>query len=124
MPRQDGFPAVFERLRDVLRAYEGRMVLQADGPTDYYLNTPYSAAYKKELMFGAVQVKKSYVSYHLFPVYMYPDLLDGVSPALRARMQGKSCFNFSALDDAQLRELEALTARGAERMRREGVLPA
>lgn len=46
---------------------------------------------KKPLFFGAVQVKKSYVSYHLMPVYLEPDLLAPSSSELKARMQGKSC---------------------------------
>lgn len=33
------------------------------------------------------------------------------SPALRKRMQGKSCFNFTRVDDALFFELVDLTAR-------------
>jgi hypothetical protein len=46
------------------------------------------------------------------PIYVKPHLLDDVSPALRKRMQGKSCFNFAKVDDPLLAELEALTKRG------------
>jgi hypothetical protein len=44
-----------------------------------------------------VRKGKSYVSFHLIPVYMFPDLLKGLSPALEKRMQGKSCFNFKTV---------------------------
>jgi hypothetical protein len=43
-----------------------------------------------------VQIKKNYVIYHLMPVYLNPGLLEGMSPGLRKRMQGKSCFNLPA----------------------------
>lgn len=60
-----------------------------------------------------MQAKKSYVSDHLIPVYEHPARLSGTSEALRARMQGKSCFNFVAPDPALFAELDALTARCA-----------
>jgi hypothetical protein len=48
-------------------------------------------------------------------VYAYPDMVDGMSLELRKRMQGKSCFNFSRVDEALFAELADLTARGFER---------
>jgi hypothetical protein len=34
-----------------------------------------------------------------------------MSPALKKRMQGKACFNFTAVDEALFKELAALTRR-------------
>ena len=51
------------------------------------------------------------------PVYMFPDLLEGISPELRKHMQGKSCFNFRKVDPALFSELAELTCRSAERFR-------
>lgn len=48
----------------------------------------------------------------LIPVYVRPALLEGISRDLKARMQGKSCFNFSSIDKALLRDLAALSKRG------------
>jgi len=59
-----------------------------------------------------VQIKKSYVSFHFMPVYMNPALLESLSPGLRKRMQGKSCFNFNTIEPADARELSALTKKG------------
>jgi uncharacterized membrane protein len=64
---------------------------------------------KKALWFGGVQLRKRYVSYHLMPVYVNPALLKGISPDLKRRMQGKSCFNFTASDASLFNELAALT---------------
>ena len=109
----------FDALRKVLAVHAKGLEVTADGPKAYSLNTPYSEKWKKELFFGAVQVMKNYVSFHLFPVYMFPDLLDGVSERLRARMQGKACFNFRAPDAELFRELAELTAAGVARLRAE-----
>ena len=48
------------------------------------------------------------------PIYVQPSLLDDISPALKRRMQGKSCFNFAKVDEPLFAELEALTKRGYE----------
>jgi hypothetical protein len=109
----------FAALRNVLAAHAKGLKVTADGPKGYSLNTPYSEKWKKELFFGGVQVMKNYVSFHLFPVYMFPDLLAGTSEELRGRMQGKSCFSFRAPDAALFRELSALTKAGLARMKAE-----
>jgi hypothetical protein len=53
-------------------------------------------------------------------VYMFPKLRDGLSEKLQARMQGKSCFNFKALDEALFAELEDLTTQGFAMARKAG----
>jgi hypothetical protein len=54
------------------------------------------------------------------PVYAWPDLLEDASPELRKRMQGKSCFNFTTVDEALLAELAELTRRAFRRMQDSG----
>jgi hypothetical protein len=53
------------------------------------------------------------------PVYIFPDLLKDITPALKKRMQGKSCFNFTKIDEALFSELDELTKRSIERSRAE-----
>lgn len=65
--------------------------------------------------FAGVRLGKAYVSYYLMPIYVEPALLEGVSPELKRRMQGKSCFNFTSVDDGLFDELDTLTARAYER---------
>jgi hypothetical protein len=118
------FPAVFARLRLIMRKYE-RLPLKAetDGPGNYILTGPAGPLTRgRELWFGAVQIKKNYVSYHLMAVYAFPGLLEGISPELKKRMQGKSCFNFKRVDEALFEELAALTERGARRFRQAGMI--
>ncbi|MBI5671203.1 MAG: hypothetical protein HZC41_24670 [Chloroflexi bacterium] len=116
MPQTADFNAVFDRLKGIMQAYEPKLKIEQNGPGRYYLVTDRLGPNKKPLWFGGVEIKKNYVSYHLLPVYMYPDMLDGVSDSLKKRMQGKSCFNFKALDDPLIAELADLTRRGFERM--------
>ena len=54
------------------------------------------------------------------PVYVMPELLNGLSPELRRRMQGKSCFNFTKIDKALFEELAALTEAGYLSFKQQG----
>ena len=45
-------------------------------------------------------------------VYARPDLLNGISKDLKTRMQGKSRFNLTTVDEALFAELEDLIVRG------------
>ena len=95
MTKQTDLMPVFNRLKQILLQAPDSARVTVDDAGNYSLNTPYSTRYKKELFLAAVQIKKNYVSYHLMPVYMHPELLEGISPPLKKRMQGKSCFNFT-----------------------------
>jgi hypothetical protein len=75
------------------------------------------------VFFGAVQLRKSYVSFHLMPVYLKPELLASVSPELKSRMQGKSCFNLSTVEPELIRELAALTKSAYDSFREQGFVP-
>jgi hypothetical protein len=113
---------VFSQLKSILQNFEPRLLLKVDKPGSYSLDAPYSEKYKRELFFGAAQVKKNYMSYYLFPVYMFPELLKGISPELKKRMQGKSCFNFTSIDKELLSELKQLTKSGFEKFKKEKLL--
>ncbi|WP_206352336.1 hypothetical protein [Tautonia rosea] len=54
------------------------------------------------------------------PVYLTPSLLESLSPRLKARMQGKSCFNFASVDPPLFQELSDLTKRGFESYKDQG----
>lgn len=111
---------VFAELRSIMAPYAGKLDPKKDDASELYVDTRYLQENKKPLFFGAVQVKKSFVSYHLMPVYAKPELLDGLSPALKSRMQGKSCFNFSEVDKPLFKELASLTQAGFESYKAQG----
>ena len=107
------FVSTFVSLSKILRKHATGFSIKTDAPGNFYIELPSGTPKAKPKFFGAVQTKKSYVSYHLMPVYEDPALLNGVSDALRNRMQGKSCFNFTADESALFKELDALTKKCA-----------
>ncbi len=100
---------VYTELRKIMTPYAAKLDAKRDDESELYVDTKHIQKNKKPLFFGAVQIKKSYVSFHLMPVYTKPELLESVSPELKARMQGKSCFNFAASEPKLFKELAALT---------------
>lgn len=122
MEKSAELETVFERLSVIMRQFEGELVVKAREADNYYLETSTVAKNKKPMFFGSVQVKKNQVSYHLMPVYVFPELLEGMSEKLAKRMQGKSCFNFKAVDEETLEELAGLTNRSFERFKQAGIV--
>ena len=108
----------FETLKAIMRKHAGHMIVTTDTPKLYYVDAGYSETWKKDVFFGSVRFGKSYVSYHLIPVYACPELLEALSPELRKRMQGKSCFNFKTVSADQARELDLLTRKSVQRFKR------
>lgn len=111
------FAAVFATLKTVLGKYAKRLSVKADTPVEYTLVTksasPFPQHKGEPLYFGSVRQGRAYVSFHLMPLYMCPDLTKSVSPALKKRMQGKTCFNFKSGPDPELTaELKRLTEAG------------
>ena len=100
--------AIFTELKKVMEPYAAKLDRKKDDDKQLYVDTKHIQKDKKPLFFGAVQIKKSYVSFHLMPVYCHPELLENISENLKKRMQGKSCFNFKDVDPSLLIELAAL----------------
>lgn len=111
------FSKAFAALRKLLTPYEGRLAVRSDTPQYYYLETHTPTYKNRPMFFAAVRAGKSYVSYHLLPLYACPELLQGISPELKKRMQGKACFNFTTIDKQLFRELGRLTAAGFEKFK-------
>ncbi|MFK8004172.1 MAG: hypothetical protein AB8H86_31695 [Polyangiales bacterium] len=105
---------VFAELRKILSPYAKRLALTTDNDTRYYLDSKVPGPKGKTMFFGAAMVKTKFVSFHLMPVYVNPELLEDMSPELRKRMQGKSCFNFKTRDPELFRELKALVKSSFE----------
>jgi hypothetical protein len=108
------FRETYARLKGILQPYAAKMYVSADTDMWYGLDLAPEAERVPATWFGAVRLGKAYVSFYLMPVYGEPRLLAGMSPELRKRMQGKSCFNFTHVDEALFAELTSLTKRGFE----------
>ncbi len=103
--------AVHDRLRQILAPYRDSLVATADGPGGLTLEIPGLEGRPWGYVAGTRR-GKNYVSYYLMALYALPELSEAISPALRRRKQGKSCFNFSLIDEDLFFELADLTNRG------------
>jgi hypothetical protein len=123
LPRDNNKPAnaafpqtqhhlVYSALREILKTYQDDLAVKTDKPGHFWVETRSPRFNGRPLFFAAAKIKKKYVSYYLPALYMFPELSNSISPALRKTMQGQSCFNFTAVDSECLQELEKLTQAG------------
>ena len=107
----NAFPETFSALRAILQRHAGNLVVSENTPTRFCLEGGSHPKHKKPMPIAWVEIGENYVSFHHMGVYARPALLKDVSKKLRARMQGKSCFNFTTVDEPLFAELEELTVR-------------
>jgi hypothetical protein len=121
MTKEANFKLIFDDLKQNLQELVPPLVIKEDTDDNFTLIAPPSPNRSKELFIGAVLIKKNYVSYHLMPVYMFPNLLEGLSASLKKHMQGKSCFNFTREDESLFAELKQLTLTSFEYARNQQI---
>ncbi len=117
--KTNDFDTVFIALRQILDGHGKQLAVQTDKPGNYHTMVPSVLHRGKPIYFAGVRTGKNYVSFHLMAVYCAPELLKGISPELKKRMQGKSCFNFKAVDHDCFTELRRLTAVGLKKFKSE-----
>lgn len=110
----EDFAPIHTRLRAIMLAAAPKMVVNNDIPGSLELRTQeIDSKTKQPGWFGTVTTKKNYVAVHLMPLYFSPELGADISTALTKRRQGKSCFNFSKIEEDLFEELSALAQRCA-----------
>src|ERR1044071_2682240 len=101
------FESIFVRLRGIIEKHSAKLTVKADAPGHYALEASVGPATlrawggkmkSRTIPVAWVQVGKAYVSYHLMGIYGNTRLRDSMSKELKARMQGKTCFNFKVVD--------------------------
>ena len=108
------FAAIDRRLREILEPLRERLVATNDGPEGLTLEIP-GFERKPYGYVAGIRHGKRYVSFYLMSVYAFPDLLDAMSLELRRRKQGKSCFNFTTVDEPLFAELAGVVEAGFDR---------
>ena len=125
------FESLFARLRGILQAHAGTLSVADDNPGRYCLEATVGPATlqawggkarRPAIPVAWVEIGKGYVSYHLMGVYGNAALRNGMSKELRARMQGKTCFNFTSYDEARFKELETLTSESIASFKHTGFI--
>jgi len=114
-------PDLFSALRQMLLRHRDGLLVVHDADQHFYVNCRTPRANGKVQFFGAVKVSGRRHAFHLRPVYDHPELLADISPALKQRMQGKSCFNVPGSNRSPHPPTRAVPPHG-ERFRRDGVL--
>src|SRR5947199_5244510 len=121
--------STFQALRDLLTAHTGGLTVAADTPERFCLEAVPGPATltawggkqrRKRIPIAWVERGKSYVSYHLMGLDGNHALAASLSPALRARMHGKTCVNFQRADAEIIVELREVTAASVAALRRAG----
>jgi len=112
------FEEVFAALKAIMKRHERTLKVLKDEPAEYTLATKSNSNRGMPMWFGSVRAGKAYVSFHLMPLYFNPAMNAMVPPELKKRMQGKTCFNFRAVDKERFKELEALTQAGLDSWRK------
>lgn len=113
--------ALYQRLRPILEPHVPNMRMIQDNERGLYLNAHTRMKNGQPLFFAAVMITPPEVSFYVYAVEMYPDLLDAF-PVLADHLQGTHCFTFSTLGDDEFAAMEALVAASLERLQAEGDL--
>lgn len=119
----EDFDELFAELRPLLARHASSLVVISDEPGDYQVETKRAGPSGTHMRFGSVQTGATHVSVQVMPVASHPGLLNEMSDALRERMQGKGCFNFTPQDAPPelLEELSQIVDLGLERYRADGL---
>jgi hypothetical protein len=118
----DEFQTIFARLRKILEPYSKTLAVTQDTPGRYCLTGGVHPKHQTAMPVAWVEIGKNYVSFHHMGVYAFPKLRDEMSAELKARMQGKSCFNFKTADEKLFAELAQVTAKGFTPFKQAGFL--
>jgi hypothetical protein len=126
MSSEKDFESVFADLRAILTRQAGALAVSEDVPTRYCLEGAVGPATLKAwggrakrptIPIAWAEIGKNYVSFHLMALGASPNAL---SKALKARLQGKTCFNFTSPDPVLFKELEEVTSRSIAAFRKAG----
>ena len=123
------FEMVFDRLKAILQKHAGDFSVRPDTESSYGLQGKpgpatlkvWGGKLKKPVMPVAwVETGKAYVSFHIMGLYTNTALQSSMSKELKARMQGKTCFNFRTINEILFKELDQLTVKAIEDFKKLG----
>jgi len=123
------FKSIFGRLRSILQKHAGTLSVKTDKAECYCLEAAAGPAAVRAwggklkqptIPVAWVQIGKAYVSFHNMCVYGNGKLQGSMSKELKARMHGKTCFNFKNNDEGLFEELEQLTKQSIASFRKAG----
>lgn len=106
--QREALDAVEADLRAILVPFENKLETAAI----YGMEVLRRPGAKAHDWFAGVQQVDGVVKFNFLPMHANPELLEGCSPELLKRRTGASVFKFTEPDDALMKDLAALVARG------------
>lgn len=103
---------VFQKLKEILKKYEPPFSHKIDTDAGYDLWSfraveMFGRKYP-EVYFGGIVLRGKYISLYNMAIYMNKKLTENLSPALKKKLSGKSCFHLTELNDSMISEIEGL----------------
>lgn len=99
---QEHLTDIFQRLKIILKEYEGPFTPKFDLDSKYDLwsikNIEIDGRKRKEVYFAGLIIQSKYVGFYFMPIYTDTNLKDGFDPDLLKLLKGKSCFHIKELD--------------------------
>ena len=98
---QDKLVPIFNKLKGMLKKYEGKLKPKFDLDSKYDLwsfkDLEIAGRKRKEVYFAGLIIQSNYVGFYFMPIYVDGKLAFG--PELMKLLKGKSCFHIKELDN-------------------------
>ena len=102
---RESFDLIFFKLKAILQSFSPpfKITGNSEKSIDLYTTKEAELLGRKypSVYFAGVKIKKGFVGFYYFPIYMYPELLEKFPPELKKCLKGKTCFHIKK-DDAMI----------------------
>jgi hypothetical protein len=123
---QEQLVAIFDRLKELLKEYEGLFTPKLDLDSRYDLwsfkDIDIDGRKRKEIYFAGLIIQSSYVGFYYMPIYTDAKLEDVFGSELLRLKRGKSCFHVRTLDGVLEDQIRRALRIGFDLYRKRGWL--
>jgi hypothetical protein len=122
--KQDELVQNFNRLKKMLKKYEGQLKPKFDLDSKYDLwsfkDLEIAGRPRKEVNFASLIIQSNYVGLYYMPIYTDTELKDVFKPELLSLLKGKSCFHVKNLDKQLEGQIEEALKIGYDLYKKRG----
>ena len=124
MSNQEELVEIFNKLKKLLKKYEGKLESKFDLDSKYDLwsfkDLEIAGRKRKEVYFAGLIIQSNYVGFYYMPIYTDVNLKDVFEPELLKLLKGKSCFHVKKLDKELEKQIEKALKVGYELYEKRG----
>ncbi|MDF1497562.1 MAG: DUF1801 domain-containing protein [Patescibacteria group bacterium] len=103
MQNQEELQIIFNRLKKLLKKYEGPLEPMFDVKNKYNLwsckDLEINGKKRDKISFATLIIQSNYVCFYFMPIYTDSNLKDLIDDNLVKLLKGKSCFHIQTLND-------------------------